>query len=242
MLSPAIVTPEGPAYVTDVASVVPVTVQASTWHVFGQLSPSAVLPSSQVSPSPGSMTWLPQPGGSPGRPFLIGVTHWASMSAPTPAAVPGHAPLDSALVNAVERLRLALSRHAWSTGVWLHVSPDTHAVHVGGAQSASLSHFCFAVTEQKPPLPVALAQQPSSAAAAFPLALRFAAGHFPSDPVGTGMSSTIFDTQPSTPFSVVVASPVHAPLASAFPNAAENPVSALLMQPPSSGGLVAALA
>src|SRR5437667_422618 len=88
------------------------------------------------------------------------------MSAPTPAAVPGHAPLDSALVNAVERLRLALSRHAWSTGVWLHVSPDTHAVHVGGAQSASLSHFCFAVTEQKPPLPVALAQQPSSAAAA----------------------------------------------------------------------------
>src|SRR5438445_4420412 len=202
-------------YVTDVASVVAVGVQGSTWRLAGQLSPFTVLPSSQVSPSPASMTWLPQPGGRPGRPFLMGVTHWASMSAPTPAELPGHALFASALVNAAASLVVALSRHAWSTGVWLQVSFATHVVHVGGAQSASCSHLCLVVTEQKPPLPVAFAQQPSSAAAVFPPALSFAAGHLPSDPVGTGMSSTSFDTHPSTPVSVVIASPVHAPLASA---------------------------
>src|SRR2546426_9872052 len=115
MLSAAIVTPAGPVYATDVVSVVPVRVQGSTWQLAGQLSPFTVLPSSQVSPSCGSMTWLPQPGGCPGRPFLMGVTHWASMSAPTPAAAPGHAPLASALPNPTLSLPVALSRQARAT-------------------------------------------------------------------------------------------------------------------------------
>src|SRR5215472_3922595 len=113
---PAIVTPAGPVYVTEVCWLVPdCGVQLRTLQFDGQVSPGVPFkePSSQVSPMLGSVTPLPHTSGAfPLISPLTSVTQFSSLTAFAAPGSPGQAPLTSALPNALVTPSLAFCRHS----------------------------------------------------------------------------------------------------------------------------------